>query len=281
MGIDEKVRTRFLELLKTGGQLRQGNKYGQALNQTHAQACVGWLAAAQNIVHLVVGNSSNPYRTFIDKVCSHDRGYCIPENVGEATVILESLLQDIDSGLLASIEDQTKASVFDDFLDHAKEYAKQKRPKEAGVIAGVVFEDTLRSICKNEGIGEKGEKLDSLIDALVKKGTLTQVKAKRAKVAAHVRTKATHAQWDEYELVSIRKVRFLKKADADFGRNSHQSWPDVPKLSSLSCSFSNQDALLPWIWSLPPVGDRFRLWPAGFWPAPANCRRRCCSTHTA
>ncbi len=71
------------------------------------------------------------------------------------------------------------------------------------MIAGVVFEDTLRRICRNEGIAEKGKKLDSLIDELVKSSTLTQVKAKRARVAAHIRTKATHAQWDDFELEDV------------------------------------------------------------------------------
>jgi hypothetical protein len=45
--------------------------------------------------------------------------------------------------------------------------------------------------------------------------------------------------------VSIRKVRFLKKVDADSGRNGRQPWPDEAKLSSVSCSFSTQDALPP------------------------------------
>lgn len=203
MDVDEKVRARFSELLATGGRLRQGNANGQVLGEGHRQDCVGWLAAAQNLVHLVVTNFANPYRMSVDKICSNNRGYCAHQPVGEVTVILQSLLEDIDAGLLASIEDQTRATVFDDFLDHAKEYARNKRTSEAGVIAGVVFEDTLRTICRNVGLEEKGQKLDSLIDALVKTGTLTQVKAKRAKVAAHVRTKATHAQWDEFELEDV------------------------------------------------------------------------------
>jgi len=203
MKIEEKIRARFVELLATGGRMRQGNEHGQCLSDEHRQECIGWLAGVQNLVHLVIGSAANPYKASIDKVCNKDRGYCAQEGVGEATVILDSLLRDIDAGLLASIEDQTRASVFDDFLDHAKEYAKEKRPQEAGVIAGVVFEDTLRTICRNADIEEKGKKLDLLIDTLVKEGVLTQVKAKRAKVAAHVRTKATHAQWDEYELEDV------------------------------------------------------------------------------
>ncbi len=204
MEIEKKVRNKFEELINASDRLKHGDEHGQVRGEAHSQDCIGWLASAQNIVHLVVTNPGNPYRASVDKICSSDRGYCVQGSVGEVSVILRSLLQDIDSGLLASIEDQTRASVFDDFLDHAKEYAKNNLSKEAGVIAGVVFEDTLRSICQNEGIAEKGKKLDSLIDELVKAGTLTQVKAKRARVAAHVRTKATHAQWDEFELEDVK-----------------------------------------------------------------------------
>jgi len=39
-----------------------------------------------------------------------------------------------------------RAETFDDFLDHAVFYAKKGRKMEAGVIAGVVFEDTIRRI---------------------------------------------------------------------------------------------------------------------------------------
>ena len=40
---------------------------------------------------------------------------------------------------------------------------------------------------------------DNLISALSKANILSATKAKRARVAAHVRTKATHAQWDEFD----------------------------------------------------------------------------------
>ena len=37
----------------------------------------------------------------------------------------------------------TAAEAFDDFLDHAEAYLHGGRKMEAGVIAGVVFEDTI------------------------------------------------------------------------------------------------------------------------------------------
>ncbi len=191
MEIEEKIRNKINQLIKRGNQLKRGNEHDQIVSTKHSQDCIGWLTSTQNIVHLVLTNSSNPYRLSIDKICIK-RGFTVNKSVGEANVILKSLIEDIDLGLLSSIEDQTKASVFDDFLDHAKEYSKRKQKNEAGVIAGVIFEDTLRNIYRNVlGQTEKGRAMEDLINDLVSKGILTQTKAKRAKVAAHVRTKAT------------------------------------------------------------------------------------------
>lgn len=206
MVLEENIRKKFDELIKSSALLRLGNSVGQILHAQHGHYCKAWLTSAHNLTHFVLGTQSNPYKTKIDALCSRDHGLIIPEAVGDVAAILESLLSDIEGGLISSIENQTKAIVFDDFLDHAKWYSKQQLPKQAGVISGVVFEDTLRTICRNHGINEKGNKLDSLISELSKIGVLDQLKAKRARVAAHVRTKATHAQWDEFSISDVRTV---------------------------------------------------------------------------
>jgi hypothetical protein len=66
------------------------------------------------------------------------------------------------------------------------------------VIVGVVFEDSVRRVCRKHSIDERDVNLDKLISELVKQNVLTELKAKRARAAAGVRTKATHAQWDEF-----------------------------------------------------------------------------------
>ena len=66
------------------------------------------------------------------------------------------------------------------------------------MIVGVVFEDSVRRVCRKHSIEERGVSLDTLISELVKQAVLTELKAKRARAAAGVRTKATHAQWDEF-----------------------------------------------------------------------------------
>ena len=153
---------------------------------------------------LLISQPSSPYRAKADRIAGAERGYLLHHAVGELADVLAGLLRDADAGLIVSIADQIRAEVFDDFLDHAEHYVQLERKNEAGVIAGVVFEDSIRGMCCKRAIVKKGVKLDALISALANAGTLSPVKAKRARAAADVRTKATHAQWDEFELSDVQ-----------------------------------------------------------------------------
>ena len=112
---------------------------------------------------------------------------------------------------MTTIENQAIAATFDDFLDHGAEYLNRRRKDEAAVIAGIVFEDTIRRICRVLGITENGVALDQLITELTKQGALTALKAKRARAAAGVRTSAAHARWEEIDLGDVRPVIELTK----------------------------------------------------------------------
>jgi hypothetical protein len=206
MAIEDAIVARVQSLVEEGEVLAIGEqiKYGSA-TEPQRQRCAAWLISATNVVHRLCESPENPYRTHADALASADHGYVINNAVGEMTSLLSNLLADARAGLISSITDKARAEIFDDFLDHADAYAAENRKNEAGVIGGVVFEDTVRRLCRNRSIAEKDVKLDSLINALVKAGDLSDVKAKRARVAAHVRTKASHAQWDEFEMVTFRQ----------------------------------------------------------------------------
>lgn len=204
MSVEDSIRTRIQELIAQSTSLSVGDEHGRATSERQCQQCSAWLVSAQNAIHLVCESPTSPYRTKADTLVADHHGWVINQAVGELSSILASLLTDADAGLLSSVADQARAEAFDDFLDHADAYVADGRKNESGVIAGVVFEDALRRICRKVAIVEKGVKLDALISELSTKGELTAVKAKRARVAAHVRTKATHAQWDEFELDDVR-----------------------------------------------------------------------------
>ena len=204
MSVEQKILQRLAELIEQSRTLSAGNEYGQCVEEKQLADCSAWITAAQNAVHLVFTSPTAPYRLKADRIAGGSQGYTIHTAVGELASVLRNMVVDANAGLLASVANQARAETFDDFLDHADAYFKAGRKNEAGVIAGVVFEDTLRQVCRNEGITEKGLKLDGLISELTTRGELSGVKAKRARAAAHVRTKASHAQWDEYELEDAR-----------------------------------------------------------------------------
>ena len=143
--IEDEIATRIGELMTEGVGLRQGNEWGQRLSEEHAQRCQGWLAAAGNIVEVAVPDPNSSYRRMTAEIVNAKHGYKIPAAVGKVADILTRLLKDAQSGLVSSIADRVRAEVFDDFLDHAKAYLSDGSKNQAGVIAGVVFEDSLRS----------------------------------------------------------------------------------------------------------------------------------------
>jgi hypothetical protein len=204
MAIEERTLQRIEALLQQASLLRHGNENGQVLSEDHRQQCAGWIASATNIIQLLCSQPTSPYRANAERVVARGIHLCAQDQVGEVASILAALLSDAKQGLITSIADHARAEIFDDFLDHAIAYSKQNRKSEAGVIAGVVFEDSLRRICRKHEIDEKDVSLDSLITELTKRDILSATKAKRARAAAHVRTKATHAQWDEFDIRDVQ-----------------------------------------------------------------------------
>jgi hypothetical protein len=171
-----------------------------------------WLVAAQNAVHLACPMSSNPYSNNPYYVQAQNVlrqaqfEASVSSGVREMAATLERLLEEIEGGLLTTIENHAIAVTFDDFLDHGAEYLKHSRKDEAAVIAGIVFEDTMRRICRVLGVPENGVALDTLISELTKRDVLTALKAKRARAAAGLRTSAAHARWEEIQLSDVNPV---------------------------------------------------------------------------
>jgi hypothetical protein len=196
------VKERIEELITQASDLSQNNA------NFHSQTA--WLIAAQNAVQLVCPPETNPYHAHTKSVVV-DRMARGPFKISQVSALLTRLLEEIEGGLLTSIENHAIAVTFDDFLDHGAEYLKHERKNEAGVIAGIVFEDTIRRICRVLEIPENRVPLEALIAELAKRDVLTALKAKRARAAAGLRTSAAHARWEEFAIGDVAPVIELTK----------------------------------------------------------------------
>ena len=212
------------QLIQEGEMLSQSDDRGHASVPGQYQEARGWITAARNILLHIFPDKNSPYVEHLDGAIEEGENCAweyVAGTVGEIRAVLKNLLTDIQAGLLNSIADRTRAETFDRFLDHAREYLAEGRKNEAGVIAGVVFEDTVRRIALKRGIEESGKKLDSLISALASDGAISGVMAKRCRAAAGVRTKATHAQWEEFQpgdvqaTVAVTDELVLAKLDGE------------------------------------------------------------------
>src|ERR1700730_5643483 len=137
-----------------------------------------WLTAAQHAVVLVCPLANNPYHLRAREIVGTMGPRQDGGNVSQMAALMSRLLEEIELGLLTTIENRAIAVTLDDFLDHGAEYLKQGRKNEAGVIAGIVFEDTIRRICRTLDIGENGVALETLIAELAKRDVLTALKGK-------------------------------------------------------------------------------------------------------
>ena len=199
--LEQVIRKKIEDLLR-----RAPNLAGAMRSSEQRAQSEGWVTEALNVIEVAIPIENNAYRRRIREIVEEDRSGGATHKVGYIAECLRAFLPDFDAGLIADFGNRVRAETFDDFLDHAEAYHREGEKQAAGVLAGVVFEDTIRRICRDQNIPEKGEDLEKLINALARKTVITGQQSKQAKVAAHVRTKATHAQWDDYDLGGVAET---------------------------------------------------------------------------
>ena len=206
MRIAERVRKKASTLLVEAPQLfMRAAEFDGMYSRREA-----WVASACQLVELLAPNPLSPYRRQVRSALINAIG--IADNrVDNIAAILQQLIVDVDDGLLDPIEVQARSVVFGDFLDHAEHYLRGGSHAPAGVIAGVVFEDTIRRACDRNKIPQRDVKLDQLVSELRKVDVLTEVQAARARSAAATRTKATHAQWGDFTADDVRATLVLTR----------------------------------------------------------------------
>lgn len=204
--IEARINARLSELQSEARTLEEARNLAGGGMNTDRAACAGWIASAMHVLSLIISDPISPYRAAALRLSIKAQSASAWEPaetaVKEFAGILRALQRDIAAGLITRIDNAVRGETYDDLLDHAQDYLKGKRKEGSGTLAGVVFEDTMRRIAKTHSVTETG--MDQLITALEKKGVLNTVLTKRCRAAAALRTSATHARWEEFELPEVQ-----------------------------------------------------------------------------
>ena len=167
-------------------------------------AAQSWFSSAANAVQQVAPPGSF-YTAELQRIVEHEelKGGFPRSSIEKLLGLLQSVQLEAQAGLLVKLEDQVVATAFDDFLDHAIQYHKSGKIKEAAVLASAVLEDTVKRIAQKSYVPTDGVSLDPLIDELAKRGIFTPVKTKRLKSYAAVRNHALHAEWEKLDIKDV------------------------------------------------------------------------------
>ena len=153
--LEEAIRRKVQDLIRRAPSLVSDSRRSAT---THG-LCEGWVTEAVNVIEVAIPIETNAYRRRIREIEGR-QGWAVDNKVTAIAASLEALLPDIDAGLLADFGNKVRAETFDDFLDHADIYLHEGEKQAAGVLAGVVFEDTIRRICRDQNIPDKGQDLE-------------------------------------------------------------------------------------------------------------------------
>jgi uncharacterized protein YutE (UPF0331/DUF86 family) len=160
-----------------------------------------WMTSAANLISLTTSPGSY-FREELERITTDKQlaGGAPWAVVQKMHGLLAALKDEASHGLLRRLEDVVVATAFDDFLDHAEAFHRANKAREAGVLAAIVLEDTIKRIAAKNNVDGSGLTLEPLVDALVKAGVFTPVKAKRVKAYAGVRNPALHAEWNKFDI---------------------------------------------------------------------------------
>ncbi|WP_008311958.1 DUF4145 domain-containing protein [Leptolyngbya sp. PCC 6406] len=215
MQIDEKILSRFDELIRMGEQVLTTRRSRSTATVSYmgdfavdSQLSHQWGVSCLNILKRVLGSNSDHYVKFDQLfVKFHDF-----QPTKKALGILKSAKEEYQNDLLFDTRVLIEAEVFDDFLGQAQHLFESGYFQASAVIAGSVLEDGLRKLCTQAKVLLSDKpKLDVMNSELAKAGVYNKLVQKRITALADLRNKAAHGQWNEFSSSDVddmlRQVR--------------------------------------------------------------------------
>lgn len=203
------------ELIKIGLELVA---YGKS-NQGHTedkqiQKFTLWSNRSGGFINRIKDKNSEQALTFKEFRLNQGMTNLHSENykkILEVNGALESIIYELENGLLSNIRKLLQADIFSDFLEMGEHLLKEGYKDASAVIIGSVLEDTLRKLCVSneiDTINSNGKSLtiDPLNSELTKKEVYNRLVQKQITSWADLRNNAAHGHFEKYD---IRQVEMM------------------------------------------------------------------------
>ncbi|MDP9354962.1 MAG: DUF4145 domain-containing protein [Chloroflexota bacterium] len=203
MKVTEDAALRLARLASQGEIIAQDARRGDMEIGVSTADFHLWRTRSLNALRSLLGDA-HPWTQQFERNVDGGYSWTVLEGVG----ILQGLSQDVEQGLLTSMQNLVAAEVFSDFLEMAEHLVQANHFHAAASLIGAVLEDSLRRLADlypEAGIKPK-DGIDAMNKALVKAGAYNAVMAKRVDVWREVRNAADHGRFEDVEPNDVKDL---------------------------------------------------------------------------
>jgi hypothetical protein len=161
----------------------------------------GWCVKARNLLSQACGPDSEHYRVFLSAQETRMMSTNF-DTLQRVKAVFLAAKEDYEGGYLRSVRSLVHAELFANELEQAAELLQSGYKVAAAVVAGVVLETTLRSLCTDKNIPVS--KLDKMNADLAKAGVYNVLMQKRVTMLADIRNKAAHGDTEGFTGDDVR-----------------------------------------------------------------------------
>ena len=164
---------------------------------------LNWAVKVRTLISNACGRDSEHYASFV--AAEEGQPYeDSPTRLKLMGSVFLAAREDFEGGYLNSIRNLVQAELAGGELDQARELLTSGYSAAAAVIAGVVLENTLRSLCARRGISTGS--MERMNADLAKASEYNAVVQKRVTSLAAVRNSAAHGKSDEYTSEDVKSM---------------------------------------------------------------------------
>ena len=164
---------------------------------------LGWCVKARSLIGFACGSDGVHLQAFIkaEEPLRWVSNYTILKRV---RAVFFAAKEDFEGGYLVSVRNLVQAEVADSEIDQATELLDSGYTTAAAVVAGVVLETTLRTLCEKNGLAIGT--LNKMNEDLAKAGAYNSLKQKRITSLAAVRNSAAHGKTGEFTDQDVKSM---------------------------------------------------------------------------
>ena len=164
---------------------------------------LNWAVKVRNLLSMACGKESEHYLAFVEaeKLRAYESNV---DRLKRLRAIFLAGREDFDGGYLNSLRNLIQAELAGDEIEQAQELLSAGYSAAAAVVAGVVLETTLRTLCLKRGLAAGS--MDRMNADLAKAGEYNTLVQKRITSLTAVRNSAAHGKVNEYSALDVKNL---------------------------------------------------------------------------